>query len=340
MTQKLVSVIIPAYNAAHSIVATLRSACAQTHRALQIIVVDDGSTDDTAEIVDKLARRDPRIRLERQPNGGVARARNRGIDAAEGAFIAPLDADDIWSPIKIERQLAALDAAGSRAALAYGWFRRIDTQDRVMPVSPHPILSGRVFHRHLEWNFISNGSTPLIRADVARAIRYDPALHDAGNQGCEDYLFQLRIAQTHEFVCVPAFVTGYRQGAGSMSAGVGRMIMSHLQMFAMLYPTADAVQRRLISRRSATLLTELARNRARSGAALASARAVAAAVHRDPVAAGQALLVELRNATQRRVIAAPLGAEFLAWDPALADGDWATRRSPKLLAKLAALDAR
>jgi glycosyltransferase involved in cell wall biosynthesis len=112
----LVSVIIPAYNASVTIERTLRSVLAQTHGHLEIIVVDDGSIDDTAAIVERISREDPRIILLQQPNQGVATARNVSIDHARGEFIAPLDADDIWHPSKIEKQIAVIKGGRSDRA--------------------------------------------------------------------------------------------------------------------------------------------------------------------------------------------------------------------------------
>src|SRR5579863_7666011 len=95
--QELVTVVIPAYNAAHTIDETLRSARYQTHRNLEILVVDDGSKDATPEVVARHAVIDARIRLIVQENAGVAAARNRGIAEAKSDLIAPLDADDLWA---------------------------------------------------------------------------------------------------------------------------------------------------------------------------------------------------------------------------------------------------
>src|SRR4051812_12704913 len=104
----LTSVIIPIYNAEQYIAETLLSALAQTHRNIEIIVVDDGSTDGSAAVVKLIAASDARVRLISQPNRGVAHARNCAIAEAQGEFIAPLDADDLWHPKKIERQIAAI----------------------------------------------------------------------------------------------------------------------------------------------------------------------------------------------------------------------------------------
>ena len=97
-----ISVVIPAFNAADFIAETIASAFAQTYRPLEVIVVDDGSADDTAQLAAALG-----CRVIRQPNGGVCAARNAGILAANGNWIALLDHDDIWMPTKLERQVAA-----------------------------------------------------------------------------------------------------------------------------------------------------------------------------------------------------------------------------------------
>jgi glycosyltransferase involved in cell wall biosynthesis len=91
----LVSVIVPVFNSEQFIVPAIQSALRQTYRNLEVIVVDDGSTDQTAELIAAEAASDPRVRIIRQPNSGVAAARNRGVAAARGEFIAPLDADDL-----------------------------------------------------------------------------------------------------------------------------------------------------------------------------------------------------------------------------------------------------
>jgi glycosyltransferase involved in cell wall biosynthesis len=100
----LVSVIVPAFNAATTLAEALGSALAQTYKNIEILVVDDGSTDATAAIAREFAAADGRVSLVRRSNGGIAAARNSGIAVSKGAYIAPLDADDLWHPTKIEKQ--------------------------------------------------------------------------------------------------------------------------------------------------------------------------------------------------------------------------------------------
>src|ERR1700742_3676970 len=104
----LVTVVIPAFNAAATIDETMASARAQSHGNLEIVVVDDGSTDATARLVQAHAERDSRVRLIRQANGGVSVARNTGLHQARGALLATLEADDLWRPPKLVKQLAAM----------------------------------------------------------------------------------------------------------------------------------------------------------------------------------------------------------------------------------------
>src|SRR4051794_12933269 len=104
----LVSVIVPVFNGVEYVGEAIESALRQTYTNIEVIVVDDGSTDHTRSVVKSLAGRDGRVRLVGQANGGVARARNQGILFARGEMIAPLDADDLWAPNKIERQMSRM----------------------------------------------------------------------------------------------------------------------------------------------------------------------------------------------------------------------------------------
>ena len=104
---KTVSVIIPAYNRAHYIREAIESALQQSHRPLEIIVVDDGSTDETPQI---LATYSEPVRVFRQVNQGVAAARNLGVSHARGEYVAFLDSDDLWHPEKLEKQIERFEA--------------------------------------------------------------------------------------------------------------------------------------------------------------------------------------------------------------------------------------
>lgn len=129
----LVSVIIPAYNAARTLEATVKSVLAQTMQDFEIIIVDDGSKDDSLSVARSFS--DSRIQVIAQPNGGAAAARNSGIKAATGEYVALLDADDLWLPRKLEIQLAALEEHPEVQAVQSGAYF-VNNQLAVLSVHP------------------------------------------------------------------------------------------------------------------------------------------------------------------------------------------------------------
>jgi len=223
----LVSVVVPAFNAAKTIHETLQSISQQTYRALDVVVVDDGSIDETAAIVRSHSMSDPRFRIVSKPNGGVASARNEGIKASKGAFIAFIDADDLWHPTKIEKQLTSLISGGPDTALVYSPFRLIDADGNVR-ASPHKYgVSGWVIYRHFYTNLVGNGSALLIRKTVLEELGgFDSWLRHEGAEGCEDLLLQLRIAARYRFGEVSEYLVGYRKRPDSMSSNTIQMIRS------------------------------------------------------------------------------------------------------------------
>ena len=225
----LVSVIIPAYNAERFLQMTLASAQAQTYEDLEIIVIDDGSTDATAAIAEAAAQVDRRVRVVRQENAGVAAARNRGLAEARGDYIAPLDADDEWHPQNVALQIAALKAAGPEAAVSYAWYVLIDEHGRFRQVGPQnqfrskkPVLSAQI-----EANFIGNASSTVIRRNAVEAVGgYDPTLRARDAEGCEDWALYIALAERWNFVVVPQYLVAYRRHATSMCRDGARMARS------------------------------------------------------------------------------------------------------------------
>lgn len=279
----LVSVIIPAYEARATLPRTLQSVLAQTHRNLEVLVVDDGSRDNTAQLAEQVSAADSRIRLFRRANGGVAAARNLGIEMATGEFIAPLDADDVWHPRKLELQLERFAQSDRKTGLVYNWFRMIDGEDRVRGASPSPRVEGMCLHRHLAYNFISNGSTPLMRREAIGNLRYDPRLKEAGAGGCEDYLLQLQIARHWKFALVPAWLTGYRKTEATMSSDVARMIRSHIAVLEMMREELGLSAQTIIRRRLTHLHVEYFRNRFHRGLIREAGAALRSAIRQDAV---------------------------------------------------------
>jgi glycosyltransferase involved in cell wall biosynthesis len=235
MDTPLVSVVIPAFNAADTLQETLLSVAAQTYRHLEIIVVDDGSADHTADIARSFGESDPRVRLIRKPNGGVASARNAGIKASAADFVAFIDADDLWHPTKIAKQMAVLAANGEDMALVYTPFRRIDVSGMVLGSSRNHRVDGWVVNRHFYVNFVGNGSSILARKPVLEEIGgYSSTLLEANAQGCEDLLLQLQVALHYRFGTVPEYLVGYRLSPNNMSSNQERMLRSSLIALTMV----------------------------------------------------------------------------------------------------------
>jgi hypothetical protein len=227
MGQAFVSVIVPAYNAEQFIERTLESAAKQTYDNIEIIVIDDGSTDRTASIVERLAKRDHRLRLIRQHNEGVAAARNRGISASRGGYLAPLDSDDLWHATKLEKQLNVFAKSGPDLGLVYTLCRIIDADDLVIDSFIRPRPDGWVFLQHANNNFIGNGSSPLLRREAVEQVGgYSSRLRLSGIEGCEDLLLQLSIASKYKFGLVPEYLVGYRRTPMNMSSNALRMVLS------------------------------------------------------------------------------------------------------------------
>lgn len=222
----LVTVVIPAYNVARTIDATVLSVRRQTFEDIEIIIVDDGSTDQTPFLIGRHIAEDNRIRLISQKNGGVARARNRGVAEGSGELIAPVDADDLWRSDKISLQLEAMEKGGPSVGLVYSWFAVIDDNDIVTKWS-RPSDSGDVARRSCLGNVVGNGSSPLIRRKAfLEAGGFDPSLRDANAQGCEDLLLYFRIALKYEFEVVREYLTGYRHSGSNMSSDALQMLRS------------------------------------------------------------------------------------------------------------------
>jgi glycosyltransferase involved in cell wall biosynthesis len=229
--EPLVSVIVPVYNGEHFIKETLESAMLQTYRNLEIIVVDDGSTDGTRSVVAECAARDPRIRVVHQPNGGVARARNTGLAAARGEFAATLDGDDLWDPVKIDRQVARIREAGEETAFVYCWWMWIDTAGKVLDRSPRWDIEGDVLGKLLQVNFTGNASVPLFRRRCLEEVGgYDESFESQRSGGCEDWDIVLRLAARYKAAVVPELLVGYRNLPGSMSKQCEMMWRSQAMM--------------------------------------------------------------------------------------------------------------
>lgn len=227
LSDDLVSVVVPAFNAASTICETICSVLNQSHRNIEVIIVDDGSTDQTKTVVASLMQHDPRVRYTYKQNGGVASARNQGIAESRGEFIATLDADDLWHPTKLERQLRRFHENGSETALVYAWCCWIDHSGTITGFAPPTRHEGRILAEMCLGNVIISGSNALIRRDALIAAGgFDETLRARGGQGCEDWKLYLNLSEHHSIAMVPEYLVGYRFSPGSMSDDFDQMMRS------------------------------------------------------------------------------------------------------------------
>jgi glycosyltransferase involved in cell wall biosynthesis len=224
----LVSVLVPAFNAARHLGTAIESVLTQTYPALEVVVVDDGSRDDTAQVAQRMAQRDRRVRVLRQTNKGVASARNAAIAASTGEYVAPLDADDVWYPTKVERQVARLEIEGRDTGLAYTWWDGIDERG-ARQFRSHPWrVEGQIADALVALNVIGHASVPLFRrASLEEVGGYDTTFQAAGAHGVEDWDLSLRVAERSQVAVVPEYLAAYRQSSNSMGRHAERMQRSH-----------------------------------------------------------------------------------------------------------------
>jgi glycosyltransferase involved in cell wall biosynthesis len=211
-----VSVVITAYNEEQYIGAALDSVVRQTWSDWEVVVVDDGSTDDTKAVVQRYS--DP-VRYVYQENRGQPPARNRGIRAARGEYIAFLDADDLWHPEKLARQMSRLKANPSaKWCYSDAFFFESASGQVLHAVSQRQSLQeGDIFQALLLGNFILS-PTPVVHHEVFEAVGHfneDPALRNG-----EDWAMWLRIAERYPVECVFEPLAFIRQHQARMSQGV------------------------------------------------------------------------------------------------------------------------
>lgn len=214
----VISVVIPAYNAEKTISTTLDSVINQSYKDIEIIVIDDGSTDDTASLVTAVS--DSRIRLLSFENGGLPTARNRGIEHSSGELISFIDADDVWANDKLEKQFNKLKGH-EEIGVAYSWTSFIDEDNEVLysGLGLNVVFEGNVYDEILKRNFIGNGSNILMRKALVDKVGY----FDASLKSVEDWDYYIRLARATKFSCVPEYQIHYRKSVSSMTTKVDKM---------------------------------------------------------------------------------------------------------------------
>ncbi len=211
-----ISVIIPVYNQERYLGDAIDSVLAQTYTDYELIVVDDGSTDGTPEVI---ASYGLRVRGFRKPNGGGASALNLGISQAQGDWIAWLSSDDLWEPHKLALQVEAIGQSPT-VGLVFSDDLRIDSHGRVIGESyawcPRTKLAQQVW---LARKCFINGSTALIRHDVFDNV----GLFDETERFAPDYDLWFRIVQRYDVLHIPEPLVRYRVHPGQTSTNVRAM---------------------------------------------------------------------------------------------------------------------
>jgi len=255
-----VTVVMAVYNGAASVAQSLDAVFAQTYRDFDVFILDDGSTDDTADIV---ARYDCRcLRVE---NGGLGAARKRMVEEATGKYVAFVDHDDFWLPNKLERQMAVLDASGAAMCHADGWYVYED---------------GREVARDLRLSNPKSAFDHVLPSNwvIASTAVFDrQAMLDAGNfvadaVRCSDWYGWLILAPKRQFVHVPERLVRYSVLSTSLAnAGyrfheaqhylLTRLILPRRhQLFADLEPAVRARYTRMLLRNSGIALSSMAKH--------------------------------------------------------------------------------
>jgi len=244
MQAPLVSVVVPTYNRAYCLPRTVDSALGQTHPSVEVIIIDDGSRDETPDVVAARYGNDARVRMIRQANGGVSAARNTGLRAARGDYVALLDSDDVWEPWKLELQLAcmrtrpevgmtwtemvAVDPAGQvidahylrQMYSAYRWFPPGGSlfKDFVPLATIAPSLAAVVSDRQFSVGDLSSAivmgnlvhtSTVVLTRERARSVGGFPEQY---RHGGEDYPFHLRTCRLGPVGYIDVAAIRYQRG--------------------------------------------------------------------------------------------------------------------------------
>ena len=262
------SIIVPAFNVEATLAHTLRSLIDQSFRDLEIVIVDDGSYDRTPDIAARFCR-DPRVRLLRQSNRGLAGARNSGIAAAQGQIIGFCDSDDLWHRDKLSSHIHHL-RMNPHLGMSYSGSELIDDAGRSLGLFQKP-RSRAITARHMFLrNPVGNGSAPVFRRAALAALAYRPSRETE-----RDWVFDETFTQSEDIECwmrlmlttdwgvegLPDPLTLYRVNGTGLSAGTERQLASWERMVEKLSgiapdfiarhaPAARAYQLRYLARRA------------------------------------------------------------------------------------------
>ncbi|MBW8638922.1 glycosyltransferase family 2 protein [Hoeflea sp. WL0058] len=241
------SIVVPAYNCETMIAETLRSLLEQTFADFELIVVDDGSSDGTVDVVNSFD--DPRLRLVRQANRGLAGAHNTGVHEARGEFIGFCDADDLWLPEKLEKHVAHL-RSNPQVGISFAGSRMIDENGKPLGIDQKPKLRNITAIDVFKRNPIGNGSSAVIRAAALEGFAYRPAgeterdwWFDETFRQSDDIEGWLRFIVTQDWVIegIPGLLTDYRIHCSGLSSNIERQFESWDRMRKKVIAIAPAL---------------------------------------------------------------------------------------------------
>lgn len=214
MSNPTISVIIPTYNRASLLNRSIKSVLNQTFHDFELIVVDDGSTDNTKELINEFMKNDPRIRYIWQENsGGPTKPINAGIKKSKGDYITILGSDDEILPEKLEKQIKKFDSVSKNVGLIYCGLQYIPENKNKQSKTIIPKLRGNLFTELLKGSFIG-GITPLIKKECFQKL----GLFDTSLPSGEDWDMWIRISKNYEFDYVPEALAIYHIHGKQISA--------------------------------------------------------------------------------------------------------------------------
>ncbi|WP_026734372.1 glycosyltransferase family 2 protein [Fischerella sp. PCC 9605] len=246
-----VSVVIPAYNAMAFLPETLESVLQQTFTDFEVLIVNDGSSDNIIEWASAIT--DPRVKLISQANQRVSSARNTGITNAQGEYIAFLDADDLWEPTKLEKQVRCLDEK-PEVGLVYTWTLLVDKENNPTGRIFASHIEGNVWNKLLEDDPISSGSSPMVRRSCFDTV----GLFDRNLAYAPDLDMWVRIAFRYPIAVVKEPLLRYRQLPNSFSRNREGMIKDLRQVVEKTFASVPLEQLYLRNRCYASIFFGLA----------------------------------------------------------------------------------
>ncbi len=231
-----IDVVIPVFNGERYIEEALRSVFSQSLLPTSLIIVNDGSTDSTVQVIEKTLKDAPaslEVKVVSQKNSGLSNARNTGIRNGISSWVAFLDADDIWHPDKLLKQWKTeAESKYSKLGLVYCGFHVFSSEERTSHAAtlPHPKHRGRLLHELYQGVIITGSASAAV---ISRQALSEVGLFDESLSACEDWDLWLRIAERYDIDYVPEDLVGIRVHSSNMQKDFSRMVENDLAVISM-----------------------------------------------------------------------------------------------------------